>query len=132
MRFIELVRMETSEEGTFGIMKIDKKIFCITLEPPNKQNLSNISSIPTGQYIIKPYSSAKFPEVYQVIDVPERTNVLFHKGNTVGHTAGCIILGQTVGKLKGDRAILNSGATFGRFKDLLKGNTHHLTITENY
>jgi len=132
MRVLELVRLETSEAGTFGVLKIDKRIFCVTLEPPAEQNQSNISSIPTGQYTVRPYSSSKYPEVYQVMDVPKRTSILFHKGNTVDHTAGCIILGQTIGKLKDDRAVLNSGGTFDAFQKLLAENVHHLTVSENY
>jgi len=132
VRVLELIRLETSEQGTFGVLKIDKRIFCVTLEPQDEQNQSNISSIPTGQYTIQPYSSPKYPNVYQVMGVPERTSILFHKGNIAAHTAGCIILGQTVGKLKGDRAVLNSGATFEAFKKLLAKNVHHLTVTENY
>jgi hypothetical protein len=65
--------------------------------------------------------------------VPGRTAILFHAGNTVGHTAGCILLGSTVGKLKDERAVLNSGETFRQFMDkLLPDDQVHLTIKEEF
>jgi hypothetical protein len=67
------------------------------------------------------------------MDVPGRDKVLFHAGNKIGDTAGCILLGETLGKLAGDRALLNSGATFKAFMDELQGvDEFHLTIREEY
>jgi hypothetical protein len=59
--------------------------------------------------------------------------VLIHTGNVVGDTQGCIILGQYFGKLRENRAVLNSGATFQAFMDFMAGHdTAHLTIKEIY
>ena len=133
MVIAELIRLEESKFGTFGVLKLNKDIFCLTIEPPDNENISNISSIPAQQYICEQIISPKYGETFQVIDVPERTHVLFHAGNIVEHTKGCIILGETVGKLRGKRALLNSGATFRRFMILLKEeNKFHLTIREVY
>jgi len=41
--------------------------------------------------------------------------LLFHSGNIEKHSEGCILLGETIGKLEGVRAVLNSGATFQKF-----------------
>ena len=134
MRIAEILRRESLKgEGTVWILSIDKSIFSFCMEPADNENHSNISSIPAGQYICKRYSSAKYPETFQVMDVTDRSYILFHAGNTVEDTAGCICLGDTVGKLKGDRAILNSGKTFSRFLDEMAGETEfHLTIKEEY
>jgi hypothetical protein len=69
-----------------------------------------------------------------VLNVPGRTLILFHAGNRVGNTEGCILLGETIGKLSGNRAVLNSGVTFKRFMEALgmEGNRASLTIYEHY
>jgi len=130
---IELIRLEESAPGTFGALRINKRLTCWTLEPDDRLNEQGRSSIPAQQYICRRYSSAKYPATFQVMDVPGRDKVLFHAGNKIGDTAGCILLGETLGKLAGDRALLNSGATFKAFMDELQGvDEFHLTIREEY
>lgn len=131
---IELTRLEENEEfGTFGVLRIQKEVFCVTLEPADRLNAPEISSIPAQQYLIKRHNSPRFGETFQVMDVPGRTAVLIHAGNVVGHTQGCIILGQYFGKLKADRAVLNSGETFKQFMAAMAGHdVAHLTVKEFY
>ena len=124
---------ENFQYGTFGALLFHAEVFCWTLEPPDIENVRNISSIPAQQYICNRIYSPKFKDTFQIMDVPLRDQVLFHPGNTVDQTRGCIILGQTQGKLKGDRAILNSGNTFKLFMRKLKDHQQfHLTIKECY
>ena len=130
---LELVRLEESEQGTFGVLKINKEVFCCTLEPKDEENAPSISSIPAQQYICRKYSSQRHPNTYEVTSVPDRTSVLFHKGNIDEHTQGCILLGQYFGKLRGDRAVLNSGETFDEFiRRMDNAEELHLTIIEVY
>lgn len=132
---VEIIRLEESEtEGTFGILRINKSVFCATLEPPDLLNAVGKSSIPAQQYFCEKYRSNKFGETFIVKNVPGRVGVLFHSGNYVRDTAGCIILGETVSKLRGgDRGVTNSGATFGSFMSKMAGaETFHLTIYEQY
>lgn len=51
MVIAELIRLEESKYGTFAVLKLNKGIFCFSIEPPDNQNISNISSIPAQQYI---------------------------------------------------------------------------------
>jgi hypothetical protein len=133
MRILELIRLEETRQGTIGILKIDKEVFCFTLEPTDRLNERNRSSIPAQQYICHPHVSQKFGETWMIEDVPGRYAVLFHAGNTAEDTEGCILLGSTVGKLKGKRAVLNSGYTFNEFKMRLANDTvAHLTIQTLY
>lgn len=135
MKIAELVRLEeNSNFGTFGVLKIDKKVFCVTLEPADLENLKNKSSIPAQQYICKRYSSQKYPDTFQIMDVPDRDKVLFHAGNDVDDTEGCVVVAQYFGKLLGGRAVLNSGNTFREFmKQEMAGESEfHLTIHEVY
>lgn len=131
---LELVRLEEdSRYGTFGVLKVDKVVFCVTLELADRLNTQNTSSIPAQQYRCRRHASPRFGETFKVLDVPERSNVLVHSGNRVGDTRGCILLAQYFGKLRGDRAVLNSGNTFKAFMARMGGyDEAHLTITEHY
>ena len=131
---VEIIRLEEDFlHGTFGVLKIDKAVFCVTLEPPDRENLPHMSSIPAQQYECNRLNSQKYGETFKVIHVPYRTNILFHAGNIAVDTGGCILLGQYFGKLKGDRAVLNSGATFKNFMRVMQGEDYfHLTIKEEY
>jgi len=133
MRILEITRLEESSEGTFGVLRIDKQVFCVTLEPQDRENAPNISSIPAQQYICERCHSPSHGETFQVMDVPDRYGILFHAGNTDDATQGCILLGQYFGKLKQERAVMNSGNTFREFMRRLEGHSKfHLTIHEAY
>jgi len=128
MKTLRLLRVEESQSGTFGVLLIDAEAFCWTLELSDLLNKKNRSSIPAQQYLCKP-----FGDVFKLMSVPWRADILIHPGNTVDDTAGCILLGSEIGKLSGDRAILNSGKTFVKFREKLYGETiFHLTIKEHY
>jgi|SRR3972149_8818617 len=107
-----ICRLEMTSQGSLGVMLINNEIFCFTLEP-DKDEKGKLY-IPQGTYICKRFHGNKWPNTFEVI-VPGHTAVLFHAGNTEKDTLGCILLGATVGKLKGNRAVLNSGNTFKEF-----------------
>ena len=134
MRTVRLLRAETSNlSGTFGLWILDGQIFCATLEPPDKFNEVNKGSIPAGQYLCQRVEHPFYGVTYQVLAVPGRTRIFIHKGNVVKDTTGCILLGQFTAKLRGQREVKNSGATFKQFiKEMADEPLFHLTITENY
>ncbi|MBC2712855.1 MAG: hypothetical protein HGJ94_18255 [Desulfosarcina sp.] len=131
---IELIRLEENFKfGTFGVLRINKAVFCVTLEPPDLENERGRSSIPAQQYLMTRIVSPRFGETFTINDVPDRDHVLLHPGNRVTDTEGCIILARHYGNLSGDRAVLNSGNTFKEFMDIMQGNeTAHLTIYEHF
>ena len=131
---VKILRMnEDPISGTFGALLIQEKPFCVTLEPGDLLNEEFRSSIPAQQYWAKKHYSPKFHDTYKILDVPGRTDVLFHPGNIIEDTAGCIILAQYWGKLRGDRAVLNSGGTFREFMKIMDPyEKFHLNITTNY
>jgi len=131
---VELIRHEESFRwGTIGLLKIQKKVICFTLEPPDVLNKRNESSIPAQQYMVWRIVSPRYGDCFEVRDVPGRSGILFHAGNTLQDTSGCILLGNQVGKLKHNRAVLNSGQTYKQFMMLMSGhNAFHLTISEHY
>ncbi len=130
---IEIIRLEESARGTFGVLRIQKEVFCVTLEPPDQENAKDISSIPAQQYICDKVNSPKYGETFEVKGVPGRDYVLLHAGNVVEHTKGCILLAQYFGKLRGERAVLNSGNTFKEFMSAMNDyESFKLTIKEEY
>ena len=132
---LRLTRIEDNkQDGTFGILTLIGEAFCVTLEPVDRENKVGISSIPTGQYTCTKFHSPKYGWTWLVRDITDRTYALFHGGNIVEHTRGCILLAQFFGKLRGNkRAVLNSGNTFRKFKRAVsKFDELHLTIVEAY
>lgn len=130
---VRIIRVEEKDKGTFGALTICDHAFCVTLELPDRLNKRDISNIPQGQYICKKVISPKFGKTFRVVDVVDRTMVLFHKGNTIKDILGCIILAQHFGKLGKNRAVLNSGKTFKKFMKIMKNvNEFNLTIIECY
>ena len=135
---LRLIRLEENFKfGTFGVWVVNSRMMCVTLEPADLENRKNVSSIPAQQYICERYSSEKYPNTFQIMNVPDRTKVLIHPGNTKYHTEGCILLAQHVGLLNvggaTSRGVLNSGKTFRAFMALMNGvDRFHLTIKECY
>lgn len=115
---IVLVRLEMSPQVTMGLLAIPGLRPFTTLEPPWKQNLSKVSCIPAGTYICQRRTSLRFGETFEVCGVPGRKYILFHWGNTVEDTEGCIIIGST---LDWDlRTVSKSKDAFTEFLDRLK------------
>lgn len=131
---LELIRLEENFDwGTFGVLRINKEVFCVTLEPADLLNAPFVSSIPAQQYKCRRHNSDKYGPTWEIINVPGRSLILFHPGNVIQHTEGCVILASRYGKLKEERAILNSGYTFGMFLEATKYEHElHLTIKEVY
>jgi hypothetical protein len=118
-----IVRVEQAPAGTFGVFLLNNQAFAVTLELPWAGNQPQISCIPIGKYtcrrrksvLVASITKGIWDNTFEVMDVPGRTAVLFHAGNTITDTHGCVLLAQYFGKLRGDRAVLNSGATFNEF-----------------
>ena len=81
MRKATLKRTETDKFGTFGLWQSDSGFQCYIGEPPWRDNLPNKSCIPGGTYQVQKTNHPIHGLCYQVLDVPERTDVLLHKGN---------------------------------------------------
>lgn len=127
---LELLRMDGSDAGVFGVLRSGGQVVCCTLEPPYLGNRQFVSCIPEGGYACRRIRSPRFGETFEVCDVPGRDAILFHAGNTVRDTSGCILLGTGVGMLGGVRGITSSRAAFREFLRRLEGvDEFRLTIT---
>lgn len=132
MRLI-LKRISESPSETFGVL-INAETglpICVTLELPFLQNRQNVSAIPTGTYVCKSYSSKNHNEVYQITNVPGRSGILFHKGNTVTNILGCILVGSEYGNIGSKPAVLNSAKAMQKLKAVVLQNPFILTVKSN-
>lgn len=111
----ELIRVSMLESGTFGVLLDEELPFCLTIERPWLMNERNISCIPAGDYVCRRVNSPKFGNTFEVTDVPGRSEILFHKGNVVDDTHGCIVLGEQYELLSGKPAVVASGKAFEEF-----------------
>ncbi len=117
-----LIRTGFSDQGTNGMLVLND-FNCFTLELPWRQNKTGISCIPQGKYTVIQRASPKYGKIYWVTEVPTRSYILIHSGNYAGdrskgyksHVRGCILLGQKMGTLGGQKAVLNSRVTVNKF-----------------
>ena len=65
--------------------------------------------------------SPKFGETFEVQNVQQRDNILFHVGNVIEDSLGCILLGSSFGMLGEDRGIIDSREAFKSFMKKLEG-----------
>lgn len=101
---------------TFGVLLQEDQIpFALTLERPWKDNQRSISCIPAGAYTCKRVTSPKFGVTFEVLNVPGRQEILFHKGNIQEDSHGCILIGEQFGVLLNKPAILAAKEGFEEF-----------------
>ncbi len=65
-----------------------------SLELPNKDNKRRVSCIPEGKYVGKRHESVKHGDSIWIQDVPNRSEILIHKGNYYTDILGCILIGS--------------------------------------
>jgi len=63
---------------------LDNEFFCYGLE-------NKAYSFPDGKYSLMGRTSPSFQKNKVYIDVPGRSNIMFHGGNTIDDTKGCIL-----------------------------------------
>jgi hypothetical protein len=82
-----LQRKALKSTYTMGKLLVNGELFCDTLENAKK-------IIPTGAYKIALVWSNKFHRVLpELANVPNRTAIRIHRGNSVKDTQGCILVG---------------------------------------
>lgn len=122
---LTLTRTQETANCTFGVLHIDDQYFCVILEPPWLHNERGKSCIPLGTYKGKRHSGPKFGEVWEIMDVPGRDEILVHAGNLPADTHGCILVGSVRGIVNNQKGIINSKATL---KDLMERTRHETEL----
>ncbi|WP_310554840.1 DUF5675 family protein [Flavobacterium sp.] len=104
-------------DGTNGILECEGKLICKTIELPWKINETKVSCIPEGKYFIKKRYSKKFQWHLEIVDVKNRSLILFHPANNaLQELNGCI---APVTKLSGPGLGLMSRKAFSKLKNLV-------------
>jgi len=140
LRKAQLLRYESTQQGTFGALLVDGKFFCYVGELPWRDNTRNLSCIPAGTYRCELTESPRFGTVYEVKKVPGRNHILFHAGNFVGdrtagllaESDGCLLPGSAQGEMGSQQAVWNSRFTLQSFMEEMAGEPFDLTIKDSY
>lgn len=79
------------KNATHGVLKLGDKELCYTLELPWVGNQKQLSCIPEGSYALQKRYSPRFKEHLEVLNVPNRSLILFHPANNAQRELkGCI------------------------------------------
>lgn len=118
---IRLERFAYSPVGTFGRLSVGP-FQCYTVERPLGQNRPNIDCIPEGEYPMALEHSPRFGEMlWELKEVPGRSEIKIHAGNTMDDLLGCIAPGKELGLVEGKWGVTGSRLALVRFMDAMKG-----------
>lgn len=111
---LEITRLRSTERGTVGALydcTNGRKFLCFTLEDQFRfahEKFAGETRIPAGTYRLKLRKLGGFHTRYaerfsafhegmiEVCDVPNFKWILFHCGNTIDDTAGCVLVGDGI------------------------------------
>jgi hypothetical protein len=104
-------------EGTNGVLNLNGKEICKTIELPWRNNKARVSCIPEGKYKIRKRYSAKFKWHLELINVKNRKYILLHPANNaLKELNGCIApVSQITGEGRGNE----SRKAFEKLKNLI-------------
>lgn len=90
------------EDATLGFFSIEGKKDPIwyTIERPWLDNQKFVSCIPEGIYQVKPFDGNKYKDVWEIMDVPNRSAILIHQANWARQLEGCIAPGVAGGYIR--------------------------------
>ena len=116
---------------TLGSFRLPSGVILSTIERPWLNNRPNVSCIPPGEYLckwIERSASGKYKRCWHVVGVDGRSGILWHSGNLVRHSLGCILPGLRHGQLKGREAVLSSKPALNRMRRELGGESFRLVV----
>lgn len=124
----KIVRMGEPSIPRLGVFMWEGIPSLLTLELPWKENQPMISCIPEGEYVCKRTRGRTtsgghvISITYEVMDVPNRSGILFHIGNSLKDTNGCILTALKFNPKKDIRwYLLQSNDGFQKFLNLANG-----------
>ncbi len=116
-----LERFAYSPFGVFGKIMIPE-FECYTVERPWLNNKPRESCIPEGVYDIELgfYNRGGYP-AYEILNVPGRSLIKIHVGNTIDDVVGCVAPGKSLGFMERKWAVSSSKKAFGEFMSAMAG-----------
>lgn len=124
IKSLMLRRVDHREWGVYGVLIGPKGPAIVTLERPAIDGFGKMSHIKAGVYTCKRVKSPRFGDTYEVTGVVGRSHILFHSGNWVDDSKGCILTGTSfdpVGGSDGKVGVTGSKMAFDEMMDLLDG-----------
>lgn len=126
MALIKVERFIHHPDSVISRVYIRNNFFCYAIEDAERTTkIKGETCIPAGTYDLGTRFSPRFSprlghDMIWVKDVPGYEFILIHTGNTISDTEGCLILGKTIGTLKGEDgvvrdAVLNSKPAYMEF-----------------
>ncbi len=111
---LKLIRDQRGADHTYGKLYINDNYFCETIEDEERaQKVMHETAIPKGTYrVILNFSNRFQQRMPLLLNVPNFSGIRIHSGNTDDDSSGCVILGRTRGRLKGQPAVLESRVVF--------------------
>ena len=103
----------------------------ITLELPWKENKSQVSCIPEGEYEVSwEFSPSRKTHTYRVMNIVGRSGVLFHSANYTRQLKGCIAPCLSHADIDKDKIIdgLSSIVALNKLQDFFKKEKFKLII----
>lgn len=127
MKRVLLIRTIDHPQATLGVLFIldalGKQLFqCATLELPWRDNQTGISRIPNGTYPMEYEHSPGFKRyLWELKEVPGRSEVKIHTANYARQLRGCIALGAKHKDIDGDQIpdVTSSSVTLAEFHRIL-------------
>lgn len=117
MKFTLVLHRLYLEKATHGILCFNGQLICLTIELPWVGNQRQISCIPEGHYSLVRRYSSQFKDHLEVLNVPNRSLILFHPANNVQRELkGCI---APVSRFLGDGWGSQSRIAFEKMKKLV-------------
>jgi hypothetical protein len=126
---------ESQTLGTLTLLdnSLNPIFAAISLERGWQDNKPNVSSVPTGEYkCVYEYSPAFERNLWELKDVPNRSECKFHTSNYWNQLNGCIALGDTAENIGQDFRldVTNSGDTMETFHRLLRNESEIKVIIQ--
>lgn len=131
-----LTRNEYRPDGVFGQILKDGEGFCFSLEHAYTDGAGGYyPKVLPGQYtcvrgIHQLEGMTHTFETFEITNVPNHSQILFHVGNFQGDSAGCVLLGgaKAIGP-DGNKMLRNSKRIFDQFMALQTGvDSFNLTV----
>ena len=117
-----IVRETYTNESVIGKLYLNGEFVSYTLELSWNSNQKSISCVPRGVYdckvrLAKDSASRSYDHLI-LEDVPNRSYILFHRGNSAKDSRGCILTGM----MRGDNILYQSTAAHALLMDkIVKG-----------
>ena len=112
-----LTRITSAKDGVLGVLHDSNNAYCVTLEDPWDNNRVGNSCILPGAYEVVPHSGTKYKNVWRLLNVPGRSAILIHAGNSQKDTQGCILVGTSY--VPDQTRIANSQAALNNLRIML-------------